>query len=483
MSALMQDWRRWTPLLAGPLLFIVIQIVMPNTLIDPMPRIVLGLTAWMAVWWVTEPVPIPVTSFLPMILLPLTSVMPMNEAVIGYANPVIYMYMGGFILAIAIERWNLHRRIALSIVNRIGNSLRSIVLGVMIASAFLSMWISNAATALMMLPIAVALLGELDERDQFAPHERDAFARTLLLTVAYSASIGGLATIIGSVPNAIVVAMIPQFFDVEISFLQWMIFALPLTLILLVVLYIYLTRIYAQVPTNRLEVNFVAQELQKLGPITRDEKRVLTVFILTALAWALRGWLAPFFDLPINDTLIAVIAAVSLFIIPAHSEQRSLLVWDDMKDLPWGLFILWGGGMSLAAAFSASDLTGWISQQLQLLDGISYFWLLLFMVVLMLFLTEIISNTATANMALPITAGLAAAITTGNPLGLMVAVALATTCAFMLPISTPPNAAVFSSGRITIKQMAKAGFAMNVVSAMVITLFVYFLMPLFLPTP
>ncbi|NGO91064.1 MAG: DASS family sodium-coupled anion symporter, partial [Halomonas sp.] len=379
-------------------------------------------------------------------------------------------YMGGFILAIAIERWNLHRRIALSIVNRIGNSLRSIVLGVLVASAFLSMWISNAATALMMLPIAVALLGELDERDQFGPQEREAFARTLLLTVAYAASIGGLATIIGSVPNAIVVAMIPQFFDIEISFLQWMIFALPLTLLLLVVLYVYLTRIYSRVPNTRLEVNFVAQELEKLGPITKDEKRVLTVFVLTALAWALRGWLAPFFDLPINDTLIAVIAAVSLFIIPAHSEKRSLLIWDDMKNLPWGLFILWGGGMSLAAAFSASDLTGWISQQLQLLDGVNYFLLLLFMVLLMLFLTEIISNTATANMALPITAGLAAAITTGNPLGLMVAVALATTCAFMLPISTPPNAAVFSSGRITIKQMAKAGIAMNLVSALVITL-------------
>lgn len=456
---------------------------MPTTLIDPIPRIVLGLTAWMAVWWVTEPVPILVTSFLPMIVLPLTGVMPMNDAVVGYANPVIYMYMGGFILAIAIERWNLHRRIALSIVNRIGNSLRSIVLGVLIASAFLSMWISNAATALMMLPIAVALLGELDERDQFGPQEREAFARTLLLTVAYAASIGGLATIIGSVPNAIVVAMIPQFFDIEISFLQWMIFALPLTLLLLVVLYVYLTRIYSRVPNTRLEVNFVAQELEKLGPITKDEKRVLTVFVLTALAWALRGWLAPFFDLPINDTLIAVIAAVSLFIIPAHSEKRSLLIWDDMKNLPWGLFILWGGGMSLAAAFSASDLTGWISQQLQLLDGVNYFLLLLFMVLLMLFLTEIISNTATANMALPITAGLAAAITTGNPLGLMVAVALATTCAFMLPISTPPNAAVFSSGRITIKQMAKAGIAMNLVSALVITLFVYFIMPLLLPTP
>lgn len=169
-----------------------------------------------------------------------------------------------------------------------------------------------------------------------APQEREAFARTLLLTVAYAASIGGLATIIGSVPNAIVVAMIPQFFDIEISFLQWMIFALPLTLLLLVVLYVYLTRIYSRVPNTRLEVNFVAQELEKLGPITKDEKRVLTVFVLTALAWALRGWLAPFFDLPINDTLIAVIAAVSLFIIPAHSEKRSLLIWDDMKNLPWG---------------------------------------------------------------------------------------------------------------------------------------------------
>lgn len=483
MSSLTDQWRRWVPLLAGPLLFALLQLAMPATLIDPMPRIVLGLTVWMGVWWVTEPVPIPVTSFLPMIMLPLTGVMSMDDAVVGYANPVIYMYMGGFILAIAIERWNLHRRIALSIVNRIGNSLRSIVLGVMIASAFLSMWISNAATALMMLPIAMALLAELDERDQFEKNQRDGFARTLLLTVAYSASIGGLATIIGSVPNGIVVAMIPQFFDVEISFLQWMIFALPLTLLLLAFLYLYLTRIYTRVPNARLEVNFVAQELEALGTITRDEKRVLGVFVLTALAWALRGWLAPFFDLPINDTLIAVIAAVSLFIIPAHSEKRSLLIWEDMKDLPWGLFILWGGGMSLAAAFSASDLTGWISDQLQLLDGVSYFWLLLFMVALMLFMTEIISNTATANMAIPITAGLASAITTGNPLGLMVAVALATTCAFMMPISTPPNAAVFSSGRITIKQMAKAGFAMNIVSAVVITVFVYFIVPLLLPSP
>ncbi len=484
MGMSLSNWRHWVPLLAGPLLFILIQLILPDTLIDPAPRTVLALTVWMGTWWVTEPVPIPITSFLPMLVLPLSGVMVLDEAVVGYANPVIYMYMGGFILAIAIERWNLHRRIALAIVNRIGNSLRSIVLGVLIASAFLSMWISNAATALMMLPIAVALTNELDERDQFDRDQRDSFARILLLTVAYSASIGGLATIIGSVPNAIVVAMIPQFFEgVEISFLQWMIFALPLTLILLAVLYVYLTRLYAKVPNTPLEIDFVAQELASLGPMTQEEKRVLGVFVVTALAWALRGWLAPFFDLPINDTLIAVAAAIALFVIPAHNEKRALLVWDDMKSLPWGLFILWGGGMTLAAAFVASDLTGWISNQLQLLDGVNYFWLLLIMVLLMLFLTEIISNTATANMALPITAGMAAAITTGNPLGLMVAVALATTCAFMLPISTPPNAAVFSTGRITIKQMATAGFAMNIVSAIAITLFVYFIMPLLLPSP
>lgn len=484
MGMSLSNWRHWVPLLAGPLLFVLIQVLLPDTLIDPAPRTVLALTVWMGAWWVTEPVPIPVTSFLPMLVLPLSGVMVLDEAVVGYANPVIYMYMGGFILAIAIERWNLHRRIALSIVNRIGNSLRSIVLGVLIASAFLSMWISNAATALMMLPIAVALTNELDERDQFERHHRDSFARILLLTVAYSASIGGLATIIGSVPNAIVVAMIPQFFEgVEISFLQWMIFALPLTLILLAILYVYLTRIYTKIPNTPLEIDFVAQELAALGPMSQEEKRVLGVFVATALAWALRGWLAPFFDLPINDTIIAVTAAIALFVIPAHNEKRALLVWDDMKGLPWGLFILWGGGMTLAAAFIASDLTGWISEQLQLLDGVNYFWLLLIMVLLMLFLTEIISNTATANMALPITAGMAAAITTGNPLGLMVAVALATTCAFMLPISTPPNAAVFSTGRISIKQMAKAGFAMNLVSAIAITLFVYFIMPLLLPTP
>ncbi|WP_223160922.1 SLC13 family permease [Salinicola aestuarinus] len=483
MSLAAMGWKHGVTLLAGPVLFALIQVTMPESLIDPAPRTVLALTAWMAVWWVTEPVPIPVTAFLPMVLLPLTEVMSLNDAAVGYANPVIYMYMGGFILAIAIERWNLHRRIALSIVSRIGNSLRSIVLGVMIASGFLSMWISNAATALMMLPIAVALIAELDERDQFDAGQRDGFARVLLLTVAYSASIGGLATIIGSVPNGIVVAMIPQFFDIQISFLQWMIFALPLSLALLVVLYFYLTQIYAKVPNERLEVNFVAEELKALGPMSPEEKRVLVIFGLTAAAWALRGWLAPFFDLPINDTIIAVVAAISLFIVPASREKRALLVWEDMRDLPWGLFILWGGGMALAAAFSASDLTGWISLQLEGLDGIGYFWLLLIMIVLMLFLTEIISNTATANMALPITAGLAGAITTGNPLGLMVGVALATTCAFMLPISTPPNAAVFSSGRLSIRQMAQAGIAMNVVSAIVITLFVYYLMPLFLPTP
>ncbi|MGO2149112.1 SLC13 family permease, partial [Halomonas sp.] len=213
-------------------------------------------------------------------------------------------------------------------------------------------------TALMMLPIAVALTNELDERDQFERHHRDSFARILLLTVAYSASIGGLATIIGSVPNAIVVAMIPQFFEgVEISFLQWMIFALPLTLILLAILYVYLTRIYTKIPNTPLEIDFVAQELAALGPMSQEEKRVLGVFVATALAWALRGWLAPFFDLPINDTIIAVTAAIALFVIPAHNEKRALLVWDDMKGLPWGLFILWGGGMTLAAAFIASDLT------------------------------------------------------------------------------------------------------------------------------
>ncbi len=473
--------RQQIGLILGPLLFSIILFIPDLTGLAIAPRAVLAVTAWTATWWVTEAIPIYATSFLPLFLLPLTGGTDQDTAAMAYGNPIVFMYMGGFIIALAVEKWDLHKRIALTIISFVGTSGKKIILGVLIATAFLSMWISNAAVALMMLPIALALISQVEERDVMKGDSLDAFSKGLLLTVAYSASIGGLATIIGSVPNAVLVGIANTTLDADISFTDWFIFGLPISLLLLVFLFFYITKMkFKFVENKEIPSTFAKDELKKLGPMSRNEMFVALVFFFTGLLWVTSGFLPEAISDHLTDTIIGMLGGVSLFVIPSTKKKEKLLEWGDMKNLPWGLLVLFGGGMSLAAAFDDSKLTEWFGDLLGGLEALPYIVIIIILAVSVLAMTEIMSNTATSNMIIPITIGLAAGIGIA-PYGLMATVALASSCAFMLPISTPPNAAVFSSDHLNIQTMAKAGIWMNIVSVIVIVFAVYFFQPLVFP--
>ncbi|WP_101841983.1 SLC13 family permease [Halobacillus sp. Marseille-P3879] len=472
------EFRQRFGLVLGPLLFAILFFIPAITGLESEPRAVLAVTAWVATWWITEAMPIPATSLLPIFLLPITGGTDQGTASMAYADPIVFMYMGGFTIALAIQKWDLHKRIAMTIISFVGTGSHRMILGVIIATAGLSMWISNAATALMMLPIALALIAEVKEKNFFDEPSLHRFAKGLLLSVAYAASIGGLATIIGSVPNAAFVAVAANNLDRTVSFFDWFIFGFPLTIILLVGLYFYLTKIQFKVKTQKdISTDFAKNQLKDLGPMSYEEKAVLTVFSVVGALWMTSGFIPE--DYRLSDTSISMIGAVSMFLFPARQAKGGLMVWEDMKELPWGLLLLFGGGLSLAAGFESSNLTEWIGDQLQGLEVLPFLLILITLATIVLFMTEIMSNTAVSNMLIPISIGLALGIG-ADPYAIMGVVALTASCAFMLPISTPPNAAVFSSDYLTIDDMVKAGFWMNVLSIIVIVLFVYLWQPVVL---
>ncbi|MFB5663406.1 SLC13 family permease [Alteribacillus sp. HJP-4] len=461
-------------LILGPVLFCLLYFFPSITDLGDAPRAVLAVTAWVAVWWITEPIPIAATSLLPLFLLPLSGGTEESTATMAYADPIVFMYMGGFTIALAIEKWNLHKRIAMHIISIIGTSSNRIILGVGIATAGLSMWISNAATALMMLPIALALIKEVKEKNFFDDKSFHSFSKGLLLTVAYSASIGGLATLIGSVPNAALAGVANRMLDVNITFANWFMFGFPVSIVMLIALYFYITKIQFPVAdTKNISSDFAHSQLRGLGKMSKEEKLILAVFSCTAGLWIFGGFL-PF---ELTDTTISMIGATSLFLIPSFSEKGGLMRWEDMKNLPWGLLLLFGGGLSLAAAFEDSDLTSWFGEILTNLQAFPYLIIIILLSAMVLFMTEIMSNTAVSNMLMPISIGLASGIGV-EPYGIMAAVALTSSLAFMLPISTPPNAAVFSADYLEIDDMIKAGFWLNILGIIVVVLAVYFLQPL-----
>lgn len=437
---------------------------------------VAAIALLMATFWISEAIPIPATALLPIVLFPLLDVMPIAKATGFYAHPLIFLFMGGFLIALSIEKWNLHKRIALSTILLVGTSSTQIILGFMIATAFLSAWISNTATAMMMVTIGMAVAKQATSS---ATNENSTFSTALMLGIAYSASIGGVATLIGTPPNAILAGVIESQFSIDISFLQWMIFATPISVILLVICWLYLTRIaftpeFDELPGGKQSIK---QQLEELGPINSSEKKIMSVFLMVATGWIIRG----LFDIPflnaIDDAGIAITGALLLFIIPANfSRGEYLLDWKSTQKLPWDIIILFGGGFALAGGFSSSGLTEWMANQLISLQG-SQLILIVFMVTLLvIFLTEVTSNTATASLLLPVMGAFAIAIQV-NPLYLMVAAALSASFAFMLPVATPPNAIAFSSRCITIPQMAKTGFWLNIIGSILITLFVIFYLP------
>lgn len=459
----------------GPVLFALIYYIEGLTGLEDAPRAVLAVTAWVSAWWITEAMPIPATSLLPILLLPLTGGTDQTTASMAYGNPIVFMYMGGFTIALAIEKWDLHKRIAMTIISLIGKSSSRIIMGVGLATAFLSMWISNAATALMMLPIALALIAEIKEKNFLDEDSFHNFSKGLLLTVAYSASIGGLATIVGSVPNAAFVAIADSVLGVEITFSDWFLFGIVVTMLLLVFLYFYITKIQFKVKQDEnISSEFAREQLKELGSMSKEEKYVLTIFCVVGFLWIFGGFL----PWALSDTTISMFGAIVMFLIP-NSKGGRLLEWPDMKHLSWGLLILFGGGLSLAAAFEDSGLTLWFGDLLSNLDRFNYLLIIIILTATILFMTEIMSNTAVSNMLMPISIGLAAGIGV-EPYGIMAIVALSSSCAFMLPISTPPNAAVFGSDELAIEDMIKAGFWLNLFSIAVIVFAVYVLQPIIL---
>ncbi|MCO7027203.1 DASS family sodium-coupled anion symporter [Tetragenococcus halophilus] len=460
-------------LILGPVFFSIIYFMNSLTGLEDAPRAVLAVTAWVATWWITEAMPIPATSLLPIFLLPLTGGTDEATAAMAYGDPIVFMYMGGFTIALAIEKWGLHKRIAMLIIALIGKSCSRIILAVGLATAVLSMWISNAATALMMLPIAMALIKEIKEKRLLNEASFDNFSKGLLLTVAYSASIGGLATIIGSVPNAVLVAVANNMLDVEITFANWFLFGSIVTVLLMVFMYFYITKFQFKVEQDQnISTKFAQDQLKELGKMSTEEKSVLTIFVIVGFMWIFGG-LLPW---TLSDTTISIFGASAMFLIP-NTKGGRILEWADMKNLSWGLLLLFGGGLSLAAAFEDSGLTAWFGELLTRLEQFNYFYIVVILTVTILFMTEIMSNTAVSNMLMPISVGLAAGIGV-EPFGIMAIVALASSCAFMLPISTPPNAAVFGSGELKIKDMIKAGFWLNMFGIVVIVFAVYVLQPI-----
>lgn len=468
-------------LLLGPLLFLLVLLIDAPASISTEARAMLASTLWVAAWWITEPVPIPVTSLLPIVLLPLVGAASLESTTAAYGNPVIFLFLGGFLVALSMEEWNLHKRIALTIILLIGTRQRSIVLGFMLATGFLSMWISNTATAMMMLPIGVAIVVQLTSFSGAGTlGSSNKFGKALMLGIAYAASIGGLGTLIGTPGNAIFVAVIKQLFGQEVSFLSWMLLGVPLAFILLILCWFVLVRFSFPLPKSGASAEReIKEQLQELGPMSWEEKCVVIVFSLTALAWMGRTFLLNPFLPALDDSMIAMAASVLLFVIPSRTSgyTKGLLSWDVAVKLPWGVLLLFGGGLAIAAGFKTSGLAAYIGNQMEVLQGLPLLLVMLLIIAIVNFLTEVTSNMATATMMLPILASLSQAIGI-HPYGPMLAVCLASSCAFMLPVATPPNAVVFSTGYIKMNDMVGVGFWLNLLSIAVITLWLYYVLPL-----
>lgn len=475
----MKTTKQYIGLFLGPLLFILIKFFFHPAGLNDSANAILASTAWVAVWWITEAIAIPVTALLPIVLFPLSGGISIAETTASYGHKYIFLFLGGFVLAIAIEKWNLHKRIALNIINFVGTNVTKIILGFMVATALLSMWISNTASAVMILPVGMAIVLQLQDNPHTDKNENLIFGKALMLAIAYSASIGGIATLIGTPPNLVLAGVVESTYNTEITFAQWFLFGFPISVILLIICWIYLTRFafkfkQKEFPGGKKEIE---RQLKALGKTTYEEKVVLVVFTIAAIAWISRSFILTKWLPAIDDTIIAISAAVVLFLIPDKEKNDALLSWSDVVKLPWGILLLFGGGMALASGFEVSGLAAWIGNQLTALVGVSIFILLLVLIAAVNFLTEITSNMATTAMLLPVLVALATVLDV-HPYILLVSATLAASCAFMLPVATPPNAVVFGSGYLKIEDMVKKGLWMNVISILLVTLIVYFVLPL-----
>tara|TARA_A100001011_G_scaffold86198_2_gene90358 strand:+ start:3768 stop:5219 length:1452 start_codon:yes stop_codon:yes gene_type:complete len=461
-------------LVLGPVLFALVMLFFNPENLNPDAKSILASTIWIAIWWITECVPISVTALLPIVLFPLTGGLDIKSTTASYGHNLVFLFVGGFIIALAIEKWNLHKRVALSIIKFTGTKKSRIILGFMIATAVLSMFISNTATTIMILPVGMAIISKVSESNN--SYENINFGKSLMIAIAYSASIGGMATLIGTPPNMIFAGVVKESYGIEIGMLEWSKFGLPVSLFLLMICWIYLTKVAFSFEdknqaSGKQEIN---NQLKKLGKFSNEELKVSVIFGLTAFSWIFRKQLVkiiPFLD----DTIIAISFAIVLFIIP-DKKNKPLLNWEDTIKLPWGILLLFGGGMAIASAFGKSGLALWIANLLSTMNGVSLFLLILIIVVSINLLTELTSNMATTAMLLPVLVTMALAINV-HPYFLLVSATLAASCAFMLPVATPPNAIVFGSGLLKIEDMFKKGIWMNLFSVIVISLIVYYILP------
>ncbi|ETX30786.1 SLC13 family permease [Roseivivax isoporae] len=469
--------------------------------LSPDARAVAAVGTLMAIWWMTEALPLSATSLLPIVLLPALTGVSVGDATAPYASSVVFLFLGGFLIAIAMEKWHLHTRIALMTLSRVGVAPRRIVLGLMLATGFLSMWVSNTATTLMMLPIGLSVLSlvvarsassqgaEVEEElqrggaisDTVQDPQIQRFGVCLVLAIAWAASMGGLGTLLGSPPNAIVAGYASDELGREIGFLNWMMIGFPLALVFILVGWVLMTRVLYRFTLDEIPggQKMIGDELARLGPLSQGEKMVLAVFCGAAFFWIVPGLVAQVTGLdwidPFDDTAIAIAAGLALFILPGRGRSEMVIGWADAeRGLPWGVLLLFGGGLSLAAAVSATGLDSWFGDRVAGLGVLPMLALVGAVVTIVLFLTEITSNTATAATFIPILGGVAIGLDV-DALTLLIPAAFAATCAFMLPVGTPPNAIVFGSGAVTIGQMARGGVVLNVVGILLITAFCYLL--------
>jgi solute carrier family 13 (sodium-dependent dicarboxylate transporter), member 2/3/5 len=492
-------------LIAGPLLFLfVVLIPLPQQQVNGelsfKAKIVLAATAWMGIWWITEAIPIYVTALLPLVLFPSLYITDLGQTSSNYADRVVFLFLGGFLLAKAVERSNLHTRFALHILALFGTNPKYIVAAFILVTGLLSAWMSNTATTMLMLPIASAVISQLHNNK----NDQNRFAVCILLSIAYSASIGGMATLIGTPPNAIFASLSKSTLDLDVSFGQWLEIGLPISGISLLVLWVYMTRIGVKITDIKSiveEKDFVREKLLQLGSLNRDEKIVAGIFISTAIAWITRGLIWKDLLPVIDDSTIVLVSAISLFLLPSirnsskkneigkeketkleeepnnNNSDDKLLNWISAVKIPWGVLILIGGGLALANAFTATGLDEWIASQLNFLSGMPLIVIILVIVAVAIFSSEIISNTAAAALLIPISASLAAALDI-NPVLLMVPLTIATSYGFIMPVGTPPNAIVFATGHVTAGRMAKVGLPLDIIGIILITILTLFLVPL-----
>ena len=439
---------------------------------------------WMATWWATEAIPVPVTAFLPLIVFEPLGISSLREAAAPYANPTIYLFLGGFMMAMAIDRWNLHRRIALAVIDNTGTDGRRLIGGFMLVCAVLSMWMTNTSTTIMLLPIVLSVSAVMRDNIPNLPEKtRQDFQIAMLLGLAYSASIGGLATLIGTPPNALLMGFMAENYDIEISFARWMLVGIPVSFVMLPIAWLLLTRVLfpCDIPANEAVKKHLHQLRKELGAMSIPERRIGIIFVCLIMSWMLRRPISDWLGIGgLSDAGIVMTAAMLLFILPSgDAKQPRLMTWDDVTRLPWGVLILFGGGLSLAAAVSGSGLALWLGEQLAPLNAWGTAVLVVASVALVIFLTELTSNLATTATLLPVMGAIA--IQAGvPPIVLTVPITIAASCAFMLPVATPPNAIVFSTGAISVPQMVRAGILLNIIGIIIVSVAALFLAPVLL---